>query len=743
VGSTGKDFGQKMSNVTMLRSLRRIIFFVLLVLVAAAVAMAALMTPQVISLVSPTLQVGQVASQDYRAPEPVSFPSEVLTQQRRDAAVKAVAPVFTAADTSIARKQLEHLRSALAFISSVRADSYATNQQKLQDLSALEDVHLDQDMALNVLALSDARWQTVQQETIVVLEQVMRNTIRSDRLDDARNSVPSLVSLTLPEQQAAIVADLASAFVTPNSFFSQELTDAARQKASESVSPVTQTFMTGETIVPRGKVLTAADVEALQHLGLVQPQQKWQDFASAAGLVALLIVFVATFLRRRTHLLQETRGLLVMVASFLVFLLVGRLIIFGHAILPYAFPLATFSLTMAALLGPELTLILSLPLAILTAYGLPNALDLTLYYTLTSLLGVLSLGRARRVTAFFWAGIAIALSGTAVVVVYRLPQPSTDWVGLATLTGAAFFNGLASASLTVLLQFIFAQFLGLTTPMQLMELTRPDNPLLQLILREAPGTYQHSLQVANLAEQAAEVVGADALLTRVGALYHDAGKALNPIYFIENQVPGMLNPHDMLDPVSSADIIIRHVTEGLELARKNHLPRRIQDFILEHHGTMLTRYQYVQAVNSVGGDESQVDMAQFRYPGPRPQSRETAILMLADGAEARVRAEKPKEEADLRRIIKETIDDRVSIGELDDTDITLSDLSQMLESFTATLRGIYHPRITYPQLATPDSVTIPVGAALAARQGVEVDSQPGAENPSPPYERSHDLRTGR
>jgi putative nucleotidyltransferase with HDIG domain len=732
-----------MANVTMLRSVRRTIFFVLLALVAAAVALAALMTPQVISLVTPTLQVGQVATQDYRAPESVSFPSEVLTQQRRDAALRAIAPVFTAPDTSIARKQLEHLRSALAFISSVRADTFASSQQKLGDLAALEDVHLDQETALNILALSDARWQTVQQETIVVLEQVMRNTIRTDQLDNARNSVPSLVSLTLPEQQAAIVADLASAFVTPNSFFSQDLTDAARQKASESVTPVTRTYMTGETIVPRGKVLTDADVEALQHLGLVQPQQKWQDLASAAGLVVLLLVFTAFFLQRRTHLLQETRGLLVMTGSFLVFLLVGRLIISGHAILPYAFPLATFSLTMAALLGPELSLIVSLPLAILTAYGLPNALDLTLYYTLASLLGVLSLGRARRVTAFFWAGIAVALSGTAIVFVYRLPQPSMDWVGLATLTGAAFFNGLASASLTVLLQFTFAQFLGMTTPMQLMELTRPDNPLLQLILRDAPGTYQHSLQVANLAEQAAELIGADALLTRVGALYHDVGKALNPIYFIENQVPGMMNPHDMLDPVSSAAIIIRHVTEGLDLARKNHLPRRIQDFILEHHGTMLTRYQYVQAVNGNGGDESLVDMEQFRYPGPRPQSRETAILMLADGAEARVRAEKPQEEAELRRMIKEVIDNRVAIGELDDTDITLSDLSQMLESFTTTLRGIYHPRITYPQLATPDSVTIPVGAALSARQTADMSSSPTAEKNSPPFERSHDLHTGR
>jgi putative nucleotidyltransferase with HDIG domain len=736
-----------MSKVSMFRSIRRTLFLILLALVAAAIALAALMAPQVISMISPTLQVGQVASQDYRAPEPISFQSEVLTEQRREAAVRSVAPVFTAPDTNIARKQLEHMRSALAFISSVRADSYATNQQKLADLAALEDVHLDQDTAQNILALSDARWQTVQQETIVVLEQVMRNTIRSDRLDEARNTVPSLVSLTLPEEQAAIVAELASAFVTPNSFFSQELTDAAQQKASESVSPVTRSFMTGETIVPRGKVLTAADVEALQHLGMGQPQQKWQDLASAAALVILLTVFIAFFLQRRSKLLQESRGLLVMVGLFLAFLLVGRLIISGHAVLPYAFPLATFSLTMAALLAPGLSLILSLPLAILTAYGLPNALDLTLYYTLTSLLGVLALGRARRVTTFFWAGIAVALSGTAVVMIYRLPLPSTDWIGLATLTGAAFFNGLASASLTVLLQFIFAQFLGLTTPMQLMELTRPDSPLLQLILREASGTYQHSLQVANLAEQAAEIVGADALLTRVGALYHDVGKALNPGYFIENQVPGMMNPHDLLDPVSSADIIIRHVTQGLEQARKSHLPRRIQDFILEHHGTMITRYQYVKAVNAAGGDESQVDMAQFRYPGPRPQSRETAILMLADGSEARVRAEKPKDADELRRIVKEVIDNRVSIGELDDTDITLSDLNRIVDSFTATLRGIYHPRITYPKLATPDAVTIPVGTALPTRQASEAASQTPDEDSSPKsspaYEHSHDLPANR
>ena len=243
--------------------------------------------------------------------------------------------------------------------------------------------------------------------------------------------------------------------------------------------------------------------------------------------------------------------------------------------------------------------------------------------------------------AFFWAGAVVAACGSLVAIAYRLPQPETDWVGISTLVGAALLNGIASASLTVLLQFFLAQFLGTTTALQLLEISRPDHPLLQRVLRNAPGTYQHSLQVANLAEQASERIGADALLTRVGALYHDVGKALNPAFYIENQMPGAPNPHDQLDPAASAEIIIQHVKDGLELARQHRIPRRIQDFIREHHGTMIARYQYVNAVKAAGGDESKVDSEPFRYPGPSPRSRETAILMLADGSEARVRAERP------------------------------------------------------------------------------------------------------
>jgi hypothetical protein len=312
--------------------------------------------------------------------------------------------------------------------------------------------------------------------------------------------------------------------------------------------------------------------------------------------------------------------------------------------------------------------------------------------------------------SFAFAGLAVGATGSIIILVFRLPLPTTDWVGLATLTAASFFNGLASASITILLNSVLAHLLGTITPMQLVDLTRPDHPLLRLLLREAPGTYQHSLQVANLAEQAAERIGADALLTRVGSLYHDIGKTANPVFFIENQPPGFINPHEGLGPEQSAEIIIRHVTEGLELGRKYRLPQRVLDFVLEHHGTGLARYQYYNAVQAAGGDESLVDKAMFRYPGPRPQSRETAILMLADGSEARVRAERPEDDEKLREVIKSAVKDRIASGQLDDTKLTLNDLSLIVESFTATLRGVYHPRLTYPRMeqASQEAITIPL-----------------------------------
>ncbi len=702
-------------------------------MVAVALSFIALVAPQLIPRSSQSLQAGQVAIQDILAPRDISFESEILTGQQREAVIRAVAPVYTPADTSISRRQLEKLRNALAFITSLRADPYASIEQKLTDLAALEDIQLSQETALRILALNDSRWQVIQQETIVVLEQVMRNTIREDRLDDARRSVSSLVSLSLPEDQADIVTRLASALVAANSFYSEALTENARQEALDGISPIIREYKAGETVVQRGQIISETDLEALGQLGLIQTQFNWKELVSAAAIVFLGIGFNLLYLRYNTKIREDARGLAVITVLFLVFLLSARLIISGHVVLPYVFPLAAYGLTVAVLFGAEPALVSSLSLAILVAYGYPNALDLTLYYALSSFFGVLSLGRGQRILTFFWAGAVVASSGSLVAIAFRLPLPETDWVGITTLVGAALLNGTASASLAVLLQFFLAQLLGMTTALQLLEISRPDHPLLQFALRNAPGTYQHSLQVANLAEQAAEHIGADALLTRVGALYHDVGKALNPAFFIENQMPGNPNPHDQLDPLPSASIITKHIKDSLELARKYRIPRRLQDFMLEHHGTMIARYQYVNAVKAAGGDESKVDPELFRYPGPRPRSRETAILMLADGCEARVRAERPKDTDEMRALIKSVIQNRMSQGQLDDTDLTLRDLDAIAESFTTTLRGVYHPRIEYPNLekTTPSATeavpTLPTGAQTAQ----EANPSPKSNPPTP------------
>jgi putative nucleotidyltransferase with HDIG domain len=237
--------------------------------------------------------------------------------------------------------------------------------------------------------------------------------------------------------------------------------------------------------------------------------------------------------------------------------------------------------------------------------------------------------------------------------------------------------------------------------------------------------------LANLVEQAAETIGVDAMLARVGALYHDVGKIINPYFFIENQPPGNLNPHNDLDPETSAATIIRHVADGLDLARRYHLPRQIFDFIAQHHGTTITRYQYSRAIELAGTNKAAIDMDKFRYPGPRPATCEIALLMLADTCEARVRAERPKDEDELHELIKNAVKDKLDLGELDNTQLTIRNLDEIISSFTSTLRGVYHPRIQYPK---PESEikTQPVPYRLP-----DGDTSPVTPNlePSPTHEK--------
>lgn len=677
---------------------RRTFYLVTLLVLFSLLAFFSLLIPILSPLSNPPVKEGDVATQDILAPYGITYESALLTENKREASAHAVEPVYTPADTNLARQQLEQLRTTLAYITSVRNDNYAGNEQKIEDIAALDNILLDRDTTAYLLALSDTRWQVTQQEASSVLEQVLRDTIREDRLDIARKSVPTRVSLSLPEDQARVVVELVTPFVIPNSFYDEYLTKLARQQARDAVETVTKTYVAGEIVIPHGQVLSALDIEALRIFGFAQSENRWQEIASAGGLVLIFTAFLLIYLRHKPVLKageNDVRALTMLAALFLGFLLLGRLTIPGHTVIPYIYPIMAYGLLVSSVFSADLALITVLPLSIFVSYGLPNALDLAMYYTLGSYFGILALGRGQRVTSFVRAGAAIAIIGAVTAVTFRLMDASVDLVGLLTLIAAAVGNGIASASISVLLQFLLADLLGMTTALQLIDLSRPDHPLMQFILRNAPGTYQHSLQIANLAEQAAERIGADPLLSRVGALYHDAGKAINPYFFIENQVAANPNPHNLLTPEESAAIIRQHVYDGIELARKYHLPPRIQDFIKEHHGTMITSYQYHKALEASAGNA--IDMEKFRYPGPRPRSRETALIMLADGCEARVRAEIPKDEGELRSLIKNVVALRLESEQLNDTDLTLNNLEEITNSFIATLKGVYHPRIEYPK----------------------------------------------
>ncbi|MFC1996363.1 HD family phosphohydrolase [Chloroflexota bacterium] len=689
------------TSVSTTSRIRRVLFlFALLIITAGAIWLVVVVS--ISTAPSATdLQVGDVATQEVLAPHAVNYNSEVLTEYRRQTAADTISPRYTLPDTSAAREQLDHLRTTLAYITSVRSDPYASFDQKMTDLAALQDVQLNQETAAAILELSESRWQSVQQEAIVVLERVMRNTIRDDHVEEARRSVPNLVSLALPEDQADIAAELAAAFIAPNSFYSESLTETARQQAIDAVDSVPVFYAPGETVVRRGQRVTETEIEALQYLGLVQPNTKWQDYVGEGILVLLCVGLIIIYLRRNPAIALDTRRLLIFVGLFLLFLVGARFLLPLHDVLPYIYPIAAYALVVSALYGTELAVVTVIPLTLLSVYGHPVSFELTLYYIVGSLYGIIIPKREQRITAYVWSGLTVAAAGAAVLIAYLLPQPETDWMTLTRLFGLSLVNGLLVSGLSVLLQYLLAPLLGQITPLQLLELSRPDHPLLSHLMHHAPGTYQHSLQVANLAEQAAEMIGANSLLTRVGTLYHDVGKTINPQYFIENQAHGQLNTHDDLDPAESSAVIISHVTYGLDLARKNHLPKRIQDFIAEHHGDTVTFYQWTQALKSVGGDSSQLDKDFFRYPGPRPQSRETALVMLADGCEARIRAKRPETKEALREMVKDTIDKRVASGQLDHTDLTLQDFDTIVNTFTATLRGIYHPRVEYPSLDVP------------------------------------------
>lgn len=643
------------------------------------------------------LEVGDVATEDIRAPRSLTYESALKTAELRAQASAAVEPIYTLPDPAIARQQLERARKVLDYLGSVRADPLAEQARKRGWILAVPELAGLPSETLNLmLTLSDASWDRVNFETLAVVDQAMRREIREGHLEEARLGVPSLVSLDLSEEETAVTIALAQCFLLPNSFLDQTATAEARERAIREVHPVMRTFEAGEILVREGKRVDPLDVEALDQFGLRQLRVEWKNwlagFLFAAVETALLYLYLARF---QPEVLWEWRQcLLVVLLTSIAVLLAGLMIAEGE-VLRYLAPAPTLAMVVSTALGPQAGLATALFLGITGGVVANYSWELMAYMTLGGIMAVLTLQRTEHISAFFRSAFFVALVHIVLILTFSLSRGIIRFRELLILLLSGIASSGISASLALGSLFLIGPLFDLATTMRLVELSRPDHPLLQRLLREAPATYHHSLMVASLAEQAAERIGANVMLTRVGAYYHDIGKLARPYFFVENQLDGV-NPHDRLDPRTSAEVLISHVKEGLELARSYRLPSRVRDFIAEHHGTSQVSFMYNKAVQ-LAGDPVQVNPDDFRHRGPKPRSKETALVMLADACEAAIRAARPTSAEEITRIVNAIIDKRVAEGELSDCEMTLRDLEIVRESFASSLRGIFHPRIQYPQ----------------------------------------------
>jgi putative nucleotidyltransferase with HDIG domain len=647
-----------------------------------------------------TFTVGDVATRDVSSPRRDTFVSQLLTEDARKRAEADVVPIYAAPDARVARKQIAYARAVADFIRVIRADPYTSPAQKQAALSDIEGVSISPQQAERIISFRDDAWARTETEMLNVLDLAMRGEIRESSVAQVRFRIPAMVSVDLTEEQAAIAGALAQQFVAPNTFLDTEATAAAQAKARQAVEPVTRSYSAGQIIVREGQIVSALDIEALDYFGLRQPLDERGDWVSALLQASLLTLLIGMYLWRfEPTYWNRPRRLALLGALILLFAATAKGMITGRTVLPYLFPAAALPILLTVVAGPHLAVLVAAAMGSLVGVMSHGSLELAAYSISGGLVAVLALGRVERLSAYFRAGLYVALVNVAVVLAFKLPSGVTDTFGLLTLVVAGLANGGVSASLSVGGLFLVGNLFDVTTTLQLQELARPDHPLLQLLLMKAPGTYHHTLMVANLVEQAAERIGANALLVRVGAFYHDVGKTARPYMFVENQVEGS-NVHEKLDARTSSEIITRHVQDGLDLARRYRLPASIRAFIPEHHGTMRASFLYQKAVQQAGGDASQVDEQAFRYPGPKPQSKETALLMLADGCEAAVRAARPSSEKEISEIVRKVISDRIACGQLTECPLTLRDLDLIRESFTLTLQGVFHPRIQYPEMNT-------------------------------------------
>lgn len=641
---------------------------------------------------------GQVSPRTVKAERTIEVVNVQATEAARRQAAEGVPKVFVF-DPAASALSEDKLASTFALLQEVavlrRQRNVAANS--VRELIYRLPISLTPASLETLTRTTPEKLREMEQRSHELLWRVLEAGVRTDQVAEAKRQISQeadtrFAGLSTSIRQA--IVEVAAECIVPNRNFDRDATLGAQEAAMAEVKPVTSVVPEGAVVIREGEIITPDNMRVLDTLGVNQIHFNYRRTLGHTILVACFMLVTVFFLRReRPELMNRPRDLSMISVIAIITAFVCRSL---SGFSPFLAPMAVCSVLGSVLVDSRLAILLtafsSFYLGVLT-----QSLSIACISFVAGVAGILGLGRADHRSHLISAMLAVAASYALGALTFSLIANKV-WQSAAQdiLFGA--LNGVISVALAVGVLPIMENVFGVTTHFRLLDISNPGEPLLQKLLREAPGSYQHSIMVANLSETAAQAIGANALRCKVGAYYHDIGKMKRPRFFVENQMGGE-NPHEKLTPNLSTMIIHSHVKDGIEMARQHKLPDVIVDFIAQHHGTSLVSYFYHQACNRCpeGGSVFEED---FRYPGPKPQSRETGIVLICDSVEAAARTLASPTTESISELVNKIIRHNLEDGQLDECGLSLKDLRLIRQSLVQSLQGIYHNRLEYPEPAS-------------------------------------------
>ncbi len=557
---------------------------------------------------------------------------------------------------------------------------------------------LSRETVATLMSLSGQEFDSARAGAKAVVGGIMREMrVSKETLDAAtKRAMDSVQSLDLPQATQKAVTEVVTSQISPNLVLNPGKVERAREAAMRQVKPVM--ILKGQVVIRRGEIANEDHIAILQDLGLLAPRFNPFMLGSIIVLVLVLVSTIGAYLYlHRRDILYNAR-LLLLLGTVVLMIAVATAVICQ---IPwpgagFLVPVSLGTMLIAVLLDARLSALSAMVFGALAGVIGGGSFPVATFAAVSGLAGTFCVTRISERSDLMRAGAVVGAAGAAAIAAIG---PASGDPSISRFWYLGVINGVLSTVVTIGFLPFFENLFRMTSPVRLLELSNPTQPLLRKLLVEAPGTYHHSIIVGNLAEAAAEAVGADSLLVRVGSYYHDVGKMKRPYFFVENQLM-QDNPHDKIAPTLSTLVITSHVKDGVEMGLRHRLPEAIIDMIREHHGTSLVPYFYHKATD--GAREESVDEKDFRYPGPKPQTKEAAIVMLADSVEAAVRSLAKPTPGRIEGLVRKIIKERLADGQFDECNLTLKDLDGVARAFVRVLTGVFHARLEYPDVSLKD-----------------------------------------